>query len=102
MITRLLFFLVLISALSIAQAENEIGFIEKFALAPDREKVLGELIPGSEDYYFFHALHYQNTAQTQKLDAVMQQWAKRFPDSQQRRVIENRAAILGYEASPQA
>ena len=34
-------------------AENEIGFIEKFALAPDRAKVLGELVPGTEDYYFF-------------------------------------------------
>ena len=39
-------------------AENEVGFIEKFALAPDRAKVLGELVPGSEDYYFFHALHF--------------------------------------------
>ncbi len=85
-----------------ARAENEIGFIEKFALAPDREKVLGELIPGSEDYYFYHALHYQNTAQAPKLAAIMQQWAKRFPDSQRRKIIENRAALLGYDANPQA
>ena len=31
-----------------AWAENEIGFIEKFALAPDRSKVLGELVPGRD------------------------------------------------------
>ena len=37
------------------QAENEVGFIERFALAQDREKVLTELVPGTEDYYFFHA-----------------------------------------------
>jgi hypothetical protein len=97
-----LFALLLTSASPRVQAENEIGFIEKFALAPDREKVLGELIPGSEEYYFFHALHYQNTAQTEKLKAIMQQWAKRFPDSEQRKIIENRAAILGYDADPQA
>ncbi|MEI7956767.1 MAG: hypothetical protein WCJ66_16505, partial [Verrucomicrobiota bacterium] len=42
-----------------ARAENEIGFIERFALAADREKALGELVPGSEDYYFYHCLHYQ-------------------------------------------
>jgi len=48
-------------------AENEIGFIEKFALAPDRAKVLSELVPGTEDYYFFHALHYQNTRDAAKL-----------------------------------
>src|SRR5438105_14344504 len=102
MTTRRLFLFVLVFTSPLAWAENEIGFIEKFALAPDREKVLGELIPGSEEYYFFHALHYQNTTQAQKLAAIMQQWAKRFPDSQQRKIIENRAAILGYDADPQA
>ena len=83
-------------------AENEIGFIEKFALAPDRAKVLGELVPGTEDYYFFHALHFQSTKQKEKFAAIMGQWAKRFPGSDQRRVIENRAALLNYDADPQA
>ncbi len=83
-------------------AENEIGFIEKFALAADREKVLGELIPGSEDFYFFHALHWQNTGQQAKLAAVLEQWAARFKDSARRKVIENRAALLAYDADPQA
>lgn len=96
------FVLFFTTASPLARAENEIGFIEKFALAPDREKVLSELIPGSEEYYFFHALHYQNTTQAQKLAGIMQQWAKRFPDSEQRKIIENRAAILGYDADPQA
>ncbi len=82
-------------------AENEIGFIEKFALAPDREKVLGELVPGTEDYYFFHALHYQNTSNAAKLAGVLAQWKKRFPDSDQREIIENRDALLGYDANPQ-
>ena len=82
--------------------ENEVGFIEKFALAPDREKVLGELVPGSEDYYFFHALHFQNTRNAAKLAGIIEQWKKRFPnESQRRRVIENRAALLDYDASPQ-
>lgn len=83
-------------------AQTEIGYIEKFALAPDREKVLGELIPGSEDYYFFHALHYQNTSQKEKLDGFMKQWAARYPSSERRKIIENRAALLVYETDPQA
>ena len=97
-----------LSALTLAlaalavRAENEIGFIEKFALAPDREAVLGQLIPGSEDYYFFNALHFQSTNQKEKLAAIMGQWAKRFPHSNQRRVIENRAALLNYDADSQA
>ena len=86
----------------LVRGDNEIGFIEKFALAPDREAVLGQLIPGSEEFYFFSALHFQNTKQKAKLAAIMEQWAKRNPGSPQRRVIENRAALLSYDADPQA
>ena len=54
--------LLLVSTLPrLAPAENEIGFIERFALAPDREKVLGELVPGSDRYYILHGLQFQNT-----------------------------------------
>jgi hypothetical protein len=82
-------------------AENEIGFIEKFALAPDRAKVLGELVPGTEDYYFFHALHYQNTRDAAKLADIMGQWKKRYRNSDRRQIIENREAMLTYDANPQ-
>jgi hypothetical protein len=84
------------------EGENEIGFIERFALAADREKALGELVPGSEEYYFFHALHYQNVRDTAKLTDILNQWRKRAPDeNEQRRIIENREAILNYERDPQ-
>ncbi|MCX6898257.1 MAG: autotransporter-associated beta strand repeat-containing protein [Verrucomicrobia bacterium] len=86
---------------TIAWSENEVGFIERFALAPDRGKALGELVPGSEDFYYYHALHYQNCRDTEKLADVMRQWKKRFPDSERRRVIENREALIGYERDPQ-
>ncbi len=81
---------------------TEIGFIEKFALAADRESVLEQLIPGSEDFYFFHALQYQNKRDTAKLKATLAQWAKRFPDAAQRKSIENREALLDYDAHPAA
>ena len=85
-----------------AFAENEIGFIERFALAADREKALGELVPGSEEYYFFHALHYQNVRDTAKLNNLLNEWRQRTPDENEaRRVILNREAILGYEKDPQ-
>lgn len=84
-----------------ASAANEVGFIERFALAPDREKILSELVPGTEDYYYFHALHYQNTRQTEKLAAIFDQWQKRFPNSSQRTVLQNREALLDYDVSPE-
>ncbi len=99
---RLLAPLALAISAHILFAENEIGFIEKFALAPDREVVLSQLIPGSEEFYFFHALHYQNSAQAPKLATTLDEWTKRFPNSETRRIIENRAALLAYETDPQA
>lgn len=86
-----------------ALAENEIGFIERFALAADREKALAELVPGSEEFYFFHALHYQNIRDTAKLNDILNQWRKRSPnENEQRRIIENREAIINYERDPRA
>jgi hypothetical protein len=81
-------------------AEGEIGFIEKFALAPDREAALAQLVPGTEEYYFFHALHYQNSAKADKLAETMTQWARRFPNSDRRKILENREALLGYDKDP--
>src|SRR5215204_5571728 len=87
---------------SLTWAENEIGYIEKFALAADREKVLGELVPGSEDYYYFHALHYQHTRNEPRLAEILDQWRKRFPnDTPRRRTIEHREALLDYDTTPQ-
>ena len=98
---RRIFFLACLAAASL-RAENEIGFIEKFALAPDRAAVLAQLTPGTEDWYFFRALHFQNTRQTANLKDAMAQWAKRFPESERRKIIENREALLTYDATPQA
>ena len=33
---------------------GDIGFVEDFALAKDRAAALKQLIPGTEDYYFYH------------------------------------------------
>lgn len=92
--------LILAAALT-ARADTDIGFIETFALAPDREATLGQLVPGTEDYYFFHALHYQSSGQKQKFSETLTQWAKRFPNSEQRPMLENREALLAYGTDPQ-
>ena len=88
--------------LPMLHSENEIGFAERFALASDREQVLDQLVPGTEEYYFYHALQDQNTGQAEKLKAVLKQWAIRFPYSAQRAIIENRRALLGYQTDPKS
>ncbi|MEO8352650.1 MAG: hypothetical protein ABI680_13010, partial [Chthoniobacteraceae bacterium] len=99
---RYLLLPVLFSFASAALADTEVGFIETFALAKDREAALQQLVPGTEDYYFFSALHFQNTKQAAKLKGILQQWGERFPNSSRRPIIENRAALLSYDADPQA
>ena len=43
-----------------------LGFVEDFALATDRCKTLDQLSPGTEDYYYYHCLHHQQTGQYPK------------------------------------
>lgn len=80
---------------------DEIGFIEKFALAADREAVLKELVPGTEDYYYFHCLHYQNTEAFDAVDAMTKKWVAKFGYTNRAREILNRQALLTYEINQQ-
>ena len=83
-----------------APSQQEIGFIEKFALAANRDDVLKQLIPGTEDYYYYHSLHYQNSRQDEQLDDILAQWQKRFPNSGLRKLVLNREALLNYREDP--
>src|SRR3569623_312186 len=89
-------FLALVLALCASglRAQRPIGFEEKYALASDRGDVLKELIPGTEDYYFFLALHLQNTGKHADLATLLSQWANRSPDSGLLREIRTREALL--------
>jgi len=96
---HLLLACILFASTLAGRAQTEIGFVEKFALAQDRATVLGDLVPGSPEFYFYHALHYQNTGDQTKLPEILRQWAARFPNSVERRMIENRSAIMAYASN---
>ena len=60
---------------------GEVGYVEDFALAKDRTTALRQLIPGTEDYYYYHALHLLNTGQFDKAEALTGPWLERHrPD----------------------
>src|SRR5687767_1578170 len=92
-------FLVSILSLSTAQS-GEIVFLEDFALAKDRAAVLKQLIPGSEEYYYYHCLHYQNTEQYDKVDAMLPAWIQRHGQTARVREIRHRQALLTYDKNP--
>ena len=92
----------LISIAHPAPAADEIGYVETFALAEDRAEALEQLIPGTEAYYFYHALHYQNTGKAEKLRDILGKWRKRVESSELRDLIERRERLLAYDRDPKA
>ena len=81
---------------------GEIGFPEEFALAKDRMESLKKLIPGTEDYYYFHCLHYLNSDQIDKAVALTKPWFERFNQTPRLTEIQTRHALLTYDRNPKA
>ncbi|MBA4064353.1 MAG: hypothetical protein C0501_11700 [Isosphaera sp.] len=79
---------------------GDIGYVEDFALARDRAAALKQLIPGTEDYYYYHALHYLNTAQFDKIDALAGPWHHRHGQTARLTEVQTRLALLTYDKTP--
>ena len=62
---------VLALALATASLGEEVGFVEEFALSPDRQQALEQLVPGSEDSYFYRCLHLQNTGDLKGVETLL-------------------------------
>lgn len=89
----------LISATTVTLA-GDIGFIEDFALSRDRTTALRQLIPGTEDYYYYHCLHFQSIEQFEKIDALIKPWIERFDQTGRLTEIQTRQALLTYDRDP--
>ena len=76
------------------------SFLERFALSDDRDAVLKELIPGTQDYYYFHCLHYQNTQKYDQVEDLMKKWIDRHKQGALINEILYRQAVLTYERDP--
>ncbi|TVS20264.1 MAG: hypothetical protein EA424_04860 [Planctomycetaceae bacterium] len=80
---------------------QELGYLETFALAADRQQALESLVPGSHDYYYYHVLHYQNTGQWDKVGPLLKMWEQRHRGDHRRSVLENRQILLSYDSDPE-
>jgi hypothetical protein len=99
---RSVFFAICMVLAVSGQGEGAVSFQEKFALAEDREKALEELIPGTEAYYFYHCLQYQNTNRLDEVDVLLKTWIERHKRTERVREIQHRQALLRYETDPKA
>ena len=82
---------------------QEIGYIETFGLAGDREAALKELVPGTDDYFYYHALQAQNTGQRERFQEVIDRWIRERNGqvTDGARELLNRQALLDYDKDPQ-
>ena len=82
---------------------QEIGYLETFSLAADREAALKELVPGTDDYFYYQALQAQNRGQRERFQGVVEGWirARNGQVVPGARELLNRQALLDYEKNPQ-
>src|SRR4051794_20689013 len=79
----------------------EVGYVEDYALAKDRGAALKQLIPGTEDYYYYHALYYLTTEQPEKAEGLWKPWHERFGQTARLTEVQTRHALLTYAQNPQ-
>lgn len=79
----------------------EIDFIETYALSTSRAETLKQLIPGTEEYYYYHCLHYQQSEQYENVDQTLKNWIAKYRDTERIREVLNRQALLTFDQTPQ-
>ncbi|MGD2017828.1 MAG: hypothetical protein PVJ89_06925 [Planctomycetota bacterium] len=91
--------LLLVPAAS-GQRGQTIGFEETFALADDRGAVLQQLVPGSQEHFFYTCLHLQQIGDLDGADAMIERWSE-VGGSPALRQIEARQALLRASTDPE-
>ena len=79
---------------------GEIDFVESYALAADRSQVLKQLIPGTENYYYYNCLYLLQTEQLDKCGELSKVWRERLGETGLWRQIQHRQMLLGYRKAP--
>jgi hypothetical protein len=86
--------------LSGAARGAETEFLEKFAFG-DREAALKKLVPGTEDYYYYHCLHLQLQGKLDQVEKTLKAWRTRMNGTSSRhQLIARRNRLLRYRKDP--
>lgn len=77
-----------------------IGFEETWALAPDRAKAVATLIPGTDDWYYYHCRERLDARDFATVRRVLPAWIQRHGRNQRVVEIEHREALLSFGDDP--
>ncbi|MBL8748225.1 MAG: hypothetical protein JNK78_03630, partial [Planctomycetes bacterium] len=97
-------FLLTTAALTAALAAQgtPIGFQETYALASDRAKVVATLIPGTDEFYYWHCRERLDARDFTTVRDVLPAWTRAHGRNDRVVEIENRAALLSFADDPSA
>lgn len=88
-----------VGCISSAQA-GQLGKLEQFVLAKDKQAFLNKLLPGTRTFYYYSALYYQSQGKLDRVDQLLKAWQKRHRYDSNRTQIEYRQALLRYTTQP--
>ena len=97
-----------LSLLVAAAAKNALaqtppgGFRESFALATDRNAALAQLIPGTEDHFYFSCLLRQHEGKFDEVPLLLAAWIERHGRTERVDEIELRQTLLSFDRDPGA
>lgn len=85
-------------------AAQDLRFFELFAIFTNRQAALNELVPGTDDFFFFRALHAQNENRPDEVRKILDDWirARKGAEPARARELRHRQALLDYQRDPQA
>jgi len=78
------------------------SFDETFALAADRAQALQQLIPGTEEYYFYTCLTLEHQGRHDEARKLLETWIQRHGRTSRVEEIVNRQALLLLDRDPKA
>ena len=89
-------------ATSVLGQQDPEKFLESYALASDRQALLKKLTPGTDRYYFFHALYFQTLGRTEESQKIIDEWVSKDQTSiyELQSALRIRQAMLNYKHDP--
>jgi len=90
------------TVLASACPANEIGFVEDYVLARDKDEAIKKLVPGTEEYFYYLCLRNQGVGKLDEVDAVLKRWLAHNKGRRTARIVEmeHRQALLRYRQDP--
>jgi len=88
-------------AAGLAAQGTPIGFEETYALATPRAQAIATLIPGTDDYYYYHCRERLDARDFATVRAVLPTWIQRHGHNERVIEIENREALLSFGDDPE-